>query len=77
MNGSVELLVRGVLIGPGTIEASSFVMQPAMGAGIAGSQSPNPRATRLRNPGTNTAYGVGPYLSAVELATLRPGDGAN
>jgi Protein of unknown function (DUF2938) len=59
-----------LIVGVGTVVAPWFVMQPAMGAGIAGSRSPNPRATRLRNVGTHAAYGVGLYLSAVVLAYL-------
>ena len=39
-----------IAIGLGTIVAPWFVMQPAMGAGIAGSKSPRPAATR---PGTS------------------------
>jgi hypothetical protein len=62
-----------LLVGVGTIVAPWFVMQPAMGAGIAGSRTPNPRATRLRNLGTHVVYGVGLYLSAVALSILEPG----
>jgi hypothetical protein len=69
-------LLPALFVGLGTIVAPWFVMQPAMGAGIAGSRSPNPRATRLRNLGTHAVYGVGLYLSAVALATLLPGGGA-
>ena len=57
-----------LLIGLGTIVAPWFAMQPAMGAGIAGSRTPSPRATRLRNLGTHAVYGVGLYLSAVALS---------
>jgi hypothetical protein len=56
-------------VGLGTIVAPWFVMQPAMGAGIAGSRTPNPAATRLRNLGTHTVYGIGLYASALILAT--------
>jgi hypothetical protein len=52
-------------IGLGTIVAPWFVMQPAMGAGIAGSKTADPTATRLRNLGTHTVYGVGLYLGAL------------
>ena len=48
-----------MLVGLATIVAPWFVMQPAMGAGIAGSKTPDPRATRLRNLGTHAVYGVG------------------
>jgi len=57
-----------LLVGLLTILAPWLVMQPAMGAGIAGSRTPDPRATRLRNLGTHTVYGLGLYLSASVLA---------
>lgn len=57
-------------VGLGTIVAPWFVMQPAMGVGIAGSKSPDPRATRLRNLATHTVYGIGLYLAAVVLVAF-------
>ncbi len=54
-------------VGLGTIVAPWFVMQPAMGAGFAGSRTPNPRATRLRNLGTHVVYGIGLYLAALAM----------
>ena len=42
------------------------------GGGIAGSRTPSPRATRLRNLGTHAVYGVGLYVSAVALSMLAP-----
>lgn len=59
-------------VGIGTVVAPWFVMQPAMGAGIAGSKSANPFATRLRNLGTHAVYGVGLYAAAA-MMSLRPG----
>ena len=61
-------LVPALIVGLGTIIAPWFVMQPAMGAGIAGSRTPNPAATRLRNLGTHAVYGIGLYVSALILA---------
>ncbi len=66
-------ILPALLVGLGTIVAPWFVMQPAMGAGIAGSRTPNPNATRLRNLGTHAVYGVGLYISAVALSTLLRG----
>lgn len=57
-------------VGLGTIVAPWLVMQPGMGAGIAGSQTPNPAATRLRNLATHTVYGLGLYLAAVAIAAV-------
>jgi hypothetical protein len=61
-----------LLVGLGTIVAPWFVMQPAMGAGVAASRTPDPRAARLRNLGTHAVYGVGLFLSAVAVSTLLP-----
>jgi hypothetical protein len=57
-----------LLVGLGTIVAPWLVMQPAMGAGIAASRTPDPRAARLRNLGTHTVYGIGLFLSAVAVS---------
>jgi len=62
--------VPALVVGLGTIVAPWFVMQPAMGAGIAASRTPNPTASRLRNLGAPTVYGVGLYVSALTLAVL-------
>ncbi len=59
-------IAPALAIGLGTIAAPWFVMQPAMGIGIAGSRSPNPAATRL-NPlvfGT-LVVGVVPWVRAM------------
>lgn len=61
-----------LFVGLGTIVAPWFVMQPAMGAGIAGSRTPDPRATRLRNLAGHTVYGVGLLASAAVLASVWP-----
>ena len=60
-------IVPPLVVGLGTIAAPWFLMQPGMGAGIAGSRTPNPTATRLRNLGTHAVYGLGLYLTAVVL----------
>lgn len=59
-------------IGLGTIVAPWLVMQPAMGAGIAGSRTPSPRATRIRNLLTHTVYGTGLFVAALALALAWP-----
>ena len=63
-------ILPALLVGPGTIVAPWFAMQPAMGAGVAGSRTPNPLATRLRNLGTHAVYGLGLYLGASVLSRL-------
>jgi hypothetical protein len=61
-------LAPAMVVAMATIVAPWFVMQPAMGAGVAGSRTPSPRATRLRNLGTHAVYGAGLYASAVLLS---------
>jgi hypothetical protein len=63
-------LVPAMAVAVASVVAPWFVMQPAMGAGIAGSRTPNPRATRLRNLGTHIVYGIGLYGSALALSML-------
>lgn len=53
-----------LLVSSVTLVAPFFVMQPAMGAGIAGSRTPRPNITRLRSVATHSIYGLGLYLSA-------------
>jgi hypothetical protein len=54
-------LIVGVL----TVVAPFFILQPAMGAGIAASRAPHPNTARLRSLLTHTVYGIGLYLSAL------------
>jgi hypothetical protein len=51
------------------VAAPLFVMQPAMGMGIAASKTPNPATARLRSLVVHAAFGVGLYVSALLLAT--------
>jgi hypothetical protein len=63
---------RALVVGIGTIVAPWFVMQLAMGVGIAASRSPNPSATRLRNLATHAVYAFGLYAAAVAISFLVP-----
>lgn len=63
-------LLPPLLVGISTIVAPWFVMQPAMGAGIAASRTPNPRVARLRNLATHIVYGIGLYASAILLSLV-------
>ena len=57
-------LTPAIAIGLATVAAPLFVLQPAMGAGIAASKTPNPNAARLRSVLTHAVYGLGLYASA-------------
>ena len=61
-------LIVGVL----TVVAPFFILQPAMGAGIAASRAPHPNAARLRSILTHTVYGIGLYLSALLWSVMLP-----
>jgi Protein of unknown function (DUF2938) len=56
-----------------TLVMPFFLMQPALGLGIASSKAPNPAAVRLKSLGTHTVFGVGLYLSARVLGMVLPG----
>jgi hypothetical protein len=63
-------LAPALIISFVTLVAPFFVMQPAMGAGIAASKTPRPTVARLRSVVTHTVYGVGLYLCAWLRAVL-------
>jgi hypothetical protein len=53
-----------LLVGIGTVAAPFLLMQPGMGAGIAGSRTPRPAAARLQSLVTHTIFGLGLYAAA-------------
>lgn len=59
-----------VLIGVGTVVAPFFIMQPAMGSGIAGANTPDPMKSRLRSITNHAVFGLGLYLSAWLVAWI-------
>lgn len=50
-----------LLVGLSTLVAPLLIMQPAMGAGLAGSRTPNPRAARVQSALTHLIYAIGLY----------------
>jgi hypothetical protein len=65
---SVPALLPALLLGIVTVAAPFFLMQPAMGYGIASSKTPKPNNARLRSLAAHTVFGLGLYLSGVALA---------
>lgn len=61
-------LLPALSVGIGTVVAPLFVMQPAMGAGIASSRTPTPGRNRLKSVANHTVFGAGLYLAAVLIA---------
>jgi Protein of unknown function (DUF2938) len=52
-----------LLVGLATLAAPLLVMQPAMGAGIASSKTPNPGAARVQSAVTHLVYALGLYAA--------------
>jgi len=61
-------LLPAIVVGVITVTAPLFVMQPAMGAGIASSRTPAPLKNCLRSLANHTVFGAGLYLSASAVA---------
>jgi Protein of unknown function (DUF2938) len=54
-------------IGMLTVVAPLFILQPALGAGIASSKTPTPIFNSFKSVVTHTVYGFGLYLSALAM----------
>lgn len=63
-------LVPALCIGVATVAAPWFVMQPAMGAGVAASKTATPWRNRGRSLINHTVFGVGLYLAGVGVAVV-------
>lgn len=58
-------LLAGLLIGAITVAAPFFILQPALGAGIAASRTPKPAAARTQSLVYHLVFGLGLYASAL------------
>jgi hypothetical protein len=65
-------LVPALVVGLVTATAPLFVLQPALGAGIASSKTPRPVFNTAKSLVTHTVYGFGLYLTAVVAALALP-----
>ncbi len=63
-------LVLALLYGIGTVVFPFFIMQPAIGLGIAASRTPKPMQARLKSLVTHTVFGLGLYLCALGVSYL-------
>jgi len=61
-------LLPALLVGIGTVPIPYFIVQPALGFGIAAAKTPKPTQARLKSLVTHTVFGVGLYLSAVPVS---------
>jgi hypothetical protein len=62
--------IPALLVGIGTVPIPYFIMQPALGLGIAAANTPRPTQARLKSLMTHTVFGVGLYLSALPVSHL-------
>lgn len=58
-------LLPALLWGVGTVVLPFFVLQPALGLGLASSRSPSPARARLKSLATHTVFGIGLFACAV------------
>jgi hypothetical protein len=58
-------LLPALLIGIVTVVAPLFILQPALGAGIASSKTPSPVFNCVKSIVTHIVYGFGLYIAAV------------
>lgn len=56
--------------GIATLAAPFLVLQPAIGAGVAATRTPDPTAARLRSCITHLVFGLGLYLTADLIASI-------
>jgi hypothetical protein len=52
-----------LIVGVGTVIMPFVLMQPGMGAGLAGRRTPRPMAARMRSLVTHTMFGLGLYFA--------------
>lgn len=62
--------VPAMIIGVGSVVAPFFILQPALGAGIAARRTPRPWAARMHSVVTHAVFGAGLYASAWTVARL-------
>ncbi len=67
---SEPTILPALLLGLATVVVPLFVMQPAMGSGVAGSNTPSPLKTCLRSLANHGSFGVGLYIAAAAIASL-------
>lgn len=61
-------VLPALAFGIGTVVLPLFVLQPALGLGVASARTKNPTAARFKSFMTHSVFGVGLYLSALALS---------
>jgi hypothetical protein len=65
-------LLPALLYGIATVVFPLFIMQPALGLGIAAAKTAKPAQARLKSLVTHTVFGIGLYLCALVVRHLFP-----
>lgn len=65
-------LLPALIYGIATAVFPLFIMQPALGLGIASAKTPKPSQARLKSLVTHTVFGIGLYLCALVVRHLYP-----
>jgi hypothetical protein len=63
-------LAPAVLVGVATVAVPLLILQPALGAGIAGSKTPTPLLNCVKSVANHTIYGIGLYCGGVAMAAF-------
>jgi hypothetical protein len=63
-------LLPALLYGIATVAFPLFVLQPALGLGMASGKTANPLQARVKSLMTHTVFGVGLWVSALGLSAL-------
>jgi hypothetical protein len=59
---------RALLYGIATVVFPFFILQPALGLGVAASRAPRPARARVKSLATHTVFGIGLYLCALGVS---------
>jgi hypothetical protein len=62
--------VPALVVGLATVAAPFYILQPALGAGIAASRTPRPSIARLKSIEAHLSFGIGLYLAAKALSLV-------
>lgn len=65
-------LEPAIVVGILTAAAPLFILQPALGSGIASSKTPRPLFNSLKTLANHAVFGIGLYLAACVMALLTP-----
>ena len=66
-------LLPALLFGIVTVVFPFFLMQPALGLGIASARTPDPARARLKSLMSHAAFGIGLWASALAVSSLLRG----